>query len=66
MMKKGTWILEVSGVQTALKAAVCCKECGGEVLLKEELHKREGLCTHPYLFCKVCQSKTAIQFVKVT
>ena len=48
---KGARILEVSGIQSALKNAVCCKECGGPVLFKEELFKREGLCTHPYLFC---------------
>jgi hypothetical protein len=44
--KKGAWILEVSGIQLALKNVVCCKECGGPVLFKEELFKREGLTTH--------------------
>jgi hypothetical protein len=60
--KKGARILEVTGIQSALKNAVCCKECGGPVLFKEELFKREGLCTHPYLFCQSCQTKTAIPF----
>ena len=33
-------------------------------MLKEELYKREGLCTHPYLYCQSCESKTAIPFTK--
>ena len=60
--KNGARILEESGIQSALKNAVRCKECGGPVLFKEELFKREGLCTHPYLFCQSCQTKTAIPF----
>ena len=64
-IKMGARILEVSGLQTALEAAVCCsKECGGQILLKEDLYKREGLCTHPYLFCQKCGSKTVIPFTK--
>ena len=61
--KTGSRILEVRGIQSAL-GAVCCKECGGLVSFKDELHKREGLCTHPYLFCNGCQSATSISFAK--
>ena len=44
-------------IQTALKV-VCCEACGsGPVCFKEELLKREGLCTHPYLFCCNCQMR---------
>ena len=31
-------------------------------MFKEELFEREGLCTHPYLFCPSFQTKTAIPF----
>ena len=51
------------GLQSALRA-VCCKECSGPILFKEELFKREGLFTYPYLFCQSCQTKTAIPFGK--
>lgn len=61
--RRGSRILEVRGIQSAL-GAVCCKECGGSVSFKEELHKREGLCTHPHLFCTSCQSATPIPFAK--
>ena len=61
--KRGSRILEVRGLQSALKA-VCCKECSGPILFKEELFKREGLFTHPYLFCQSCQAKTPIPFSK--
>ena len=60
---KGSRIIEVSGIKSALKA-VCCKECGGAISFEEELFKREGVCTHPYLFCSSCQAKTAIPFEK--
>lgn len=45
--------LEVSGIQTVLKA-VCCKECGsGPVTFEEDLYKRIGLCTHPYFLSEL-------------
>ena len=42
----------------------CCvlQRVWGPVLFKEELFKRGGLCTHPYLFCQSLQTKTAIPF----
>ena len=56
-VKNGARILEVTGIRSALKA-VCCKECElGPVLFKEDLFKRVGLCTHPYLFCCNYQAK---------
>ena len=62
-VSRGSRILEIRGVQSALKC-VCCKACGGPVSFKEELFKREGLCTHPYLFCQNCKTKTPIPFAK--
>ena len=63
-VRKGAQVLEVAGIQTALKA-VCCKECGsGPVMFEEDLHKRVGLCTHPYLLCQNCQARTDIPFAK--
>lgn len=56
-------ILEVSGMNSALESVVC-KECQGAISFKEDLANREGLCTHPYLFCCCCQNKTVIPFAK--
>lgn len=36
---KGSRIIEVSGIKSALKA-VCCKECGGAISFEEELLTR--------------------------
>ena len=63
-MKLGAHILEINCMEAALKAAVCCKGCGGQVTLKENLFMREGLCTHPYLSWETCESKTVNPFTK--
>ena len=43
-----------------------CRDCGnGDVEYREELHRREGLVTFPYLFCTNCNKKTPINFAMV-
>ena len=42
-----------------------CKVCGGSVEFCEDIHRKEGLVTHPYLCCTKCGSKAAIQFSRV-
>ena len=60
----GVVILKLKGMRGAFEASVCCLKCRGKITLREEIHRREGLCTHPYLFCQSSQSKTAIKFMK--
>ena len=62
-VRKGARILEVAGIQTALKA-VNCKECGSGPVSFEDLSNREGLCTRPYLFCQNYQTRSEIPFEK--
>jgi hypothetical protein len=52
-MKLGAHILEVGGVEVALKAAVCCKACGGQVTLKEKLQGRGSVYTSLTLLRKL-------------
>ena len=43
-----------------------CRECdGGPVEFREDLYRREGLVTHPYLFCVACTGKSPIWYAKV-
>ena len=43
-----------------------CKKCGrGPMEFQEELYRREGFMTHPFLFCVSCSSKTPIQYKNV-
>ena len=59
---KGMRLLEVAGLNASLQE-VCCKQCGaGPVVFKEKLASREGLCTHPYLFCESCSHTCPIAF----
>lgn len=44
-------MLEVEGLQAAE--------------FHEELHKRQGLMTHPYVYCLSCHGKSPIQYAKV-
>ena len=62
---KGTRLLEVSGLQSALQG-VCCKECGGgPISFRENFLKRQGLCTEPFLFCENCSHISPILFSTV-
>ena len=59
---KGTRILEVSGLQSALEG-VCCKHCGsGPILFREDVSRRQGLCTFPFLYCLNCTTALPIPF----
>ena len=39
--------------------------CGGSVKFGEDIHRKEGLVTHPYICCTKCGSKATIQFARV-
>ena len=59
-------MIEVAGLQAALLERCVCRECGGgPVELREDLYRREGLVTHPYLFCVACTGKSPIPYAKV-
>lgn len=54
-------ILEVHGVNEALKTSVACKEClGGPVVFVEDHTSKEGLCTKPSLHYEQCGATTCI------
>ena len=60
---KGTRILEVSGLQSAFIEGVCCKHCGsGPILFREDVSRRQGLCTFPFLYCLNCTTVLPIPF----
>ena len=62
----GVRLLEVKGLQTALLESVLCKKCGcGPVEFQEEIHRKQGLMTYPFLHCGSCHSKTYIPFATV-
>ena len=59
---KGARILEVSGLQSALEG-VCCKHCGsGPIVFREDVSKRQGLYTSPFLYCESCTTALPILF----
>lgn len=56
-------ILEIDGVNEALKSSVACKECsGGPVVFVEDHASKQGLCTKPSLHCEQCGVTTCISF----
>ena len=53
-------------MQSALEG-VCCKHCGsGPILFREDVSRRQGLCTYPFLYCESCTKFSAIQFSTVS
>ncbi len=55
--------MEFQGLNEALLRRCVCSECGGgPIELREDLHRREGLVTHPYLFCPSCNGKDYIAY----
>ena len=62
---KGVRMLEVAGLQSVL-GAVSCKECGsGPILFREDMSRRNGVCTYPYLYCENCSKVRSIPFSTV-
>ena len=60
---KGTRMLAVEGLQSAL-SSVCCKECGtGSITFQENLQRQQGFYTAPSLICDTCAKVTPIPFV---
>ena len=56
-------ILEIYGLNEALKGSVACKECsGGPEILVEDHTRKEGLSTHPLLRCEQCGATNNIPF----
>ena len=42
---------------------MCCKRCGsGPILFQEDVSKRQGLCTYPFLYCLNCTTTLPIPF----
>ena len=63
---KGVRMLEMEGLQAVLQEGCKCKKCGcGPMEFREELYRREGFMTHPFLFYVSCSSKTPIQYKNV-
>ena len=61
---KGVRLFELEGIQKAL-ASVACRECGTDrIVLRENLHLRQGLYT--YLLCEECLSVTNVPFSRCT
>ena len=62
---KGTRMLEVEGLQSAL-SSVCCKECGtGSITFQENFQRQQGFYTAPSLICDTCAKVTPIPFAHV-
>ena len=60
---QGMRLLEVAGLQEALKESVCCKKCGdGAVIFKEDFSRKQGLNTSPFLYCESCSHRVPIPF----
>ena len=56
-------VLEIDGVNEALKSSVACKECsGGPIVFVEDHTSKKGLCTKPSLHCEQCGAMTPISF----
>ena len=63
---KGVRLFELEGLQKALES-VACRECGtGRIVLRENLHLRQGLYTEPYLVCEECSNVTKVPFSRCT
>ena len=63
---KGMRLIELEGLQKALLESVECKECGGNVAVKERLHLRQGLYKGMHLSCEECSSTVDIPFSQCT
>ena len=62
---KGVRLFELEGLQKALES-VTCRKCGtGHIVLRENLHLRQGLYTEPYLVCEECSNITKVPFLIV-
>ena len=63
---KGVRLYEPDGLQQALQRGMRCSVCKrGRIVLSEDLSKRHGLYTAPYLLCCKCKNRTPIPFSKV-
>ena len=51
----GLRVIELQGLCRAIQLHCVCSECdGGPIEVQEDMHPREGLVTHPYLYCTNC------------
>ena len=54
----GSRVIELQGLCRAIQLRCVCSECdGGPIEVREDMHRREGLVTHPYLYCTNCGEK---------
>lgn len=44
---------------------MCTVSGGRPVEFCEDMHRKEGLVTHPYIYCSSCGRKASIQFARV-
>ena len=57
----GSRVIELQGLCRAIQLRSVCSECdGGLIEVREDMHRREGLITHPYLYCTNCGGKDYI------
>ena len=62
---EGVRLFEISGLQRALLEGTRCIRCKrGRVVLQENLKKRHGLYTSPYILCRKCKHITPIAYAK--
>ena len=62
---KGVRLFELEGLQKALES-VTCRKCSTDIIvLRENLHLRQGLYTEPYLVCEECSKVTKVPFLIV-
>ena len=51
----GSRVIELQGLCRAIQLRCVCSECDGRPIeVQEDMHPREGLVTHPYLYCTSC------------
>ena len=63
LCETGSRVFEFQGLKEALLRRCSCSKCGGgPIELREDFHRREGLVTHPYLFCPGCKEKDYIEY----
>ena len=54
----GLRVIELQGLCRAIQLRSVCSECdGGLIEVREDMHRREGLIIHPYLYCTNCGGK---------
>ena len=59
----GSRIIEFKGLLNALRRRCLCSVCGGgPIEVHEDIYRREGLVTYPYLYCPSCEGRDYINY----